>query len=106
MPRKFPMPNRDESKPTECAGKNPEFELKSVVATDDGREILIVGYLINEGLYVVSQKDGQGPLPRISPARLRSKATRFNSRRYINSRDTRGMALPSRSELFFLARVT
>lgn len=73
MPREFSMPKRDENEPTEYAGQEPEFARLASVRTDDGEEVVIVNYLKEQGLYVVSRKDGQGPLFRISPARLRRR---------------------------------
>ena len=47
--------------------------MRTLVLTDEDEEVLIVNYLKDKGLYVVSRKDGRGPLFRISPARLRPK---------------------------------
>lgn len=70
MPRELPMPSRDESEPTEFAGRDPAFAIRTLVLTDENEEVLIVNYIKERGLYVVSRKDGQGPLFCISPARL------------------------------------
>jgi len=71
MPEGILMPSRDESEPTEYAGREPEFPNKSVVVTDEGKEVIIVGYLIDKGLYVIAGK--AKPLFRISPGRFRPK---------------------------------
>lgn len=71
--QEFPMPSHDESGPTEFAGRDPEFKRRTIVTTDEGNEVVIVNYLKDKGLYVVSRKDGRGPLFRISPAHLRPK---------------------------------
>src|SRR3989338_9551412 len=70
-PGEILMPSRDESEPTEYAGREPEFPNKSVVVTDEGKEVIIVGYLIDKGLYVIAGK--AKPLFRISPGRFRPK---------------------------------
>lgn len=73
MTREFPMPSRDESEPTEFAGQEPQFARQALVTTDQNEDVIIVDYLKDKGLYVVSREDGHGPLFRISPARLRLK---------------------------------
>lgn len=73
MPRDIPMPSRDESGPAEFAGQEPQFARRTLVTTDQNEDVIIVNYLKDKGLYVVSRKDGHGPLFRISPIRLRPK---------------------------------
>lgn len=73
MPRDIPMPSRDESESTEFAGQDPRFARRTLVLTDEDEEVLIVNYIKERGLYVVTRKDGHGPLFRINPARLRPK---------------------------------
>lgn len=61
MPREFSIPRRGGSGPTEYASREPEFARLSIVETDEGEELVIVNWLKEDGLYVVSRKDSRGP---------------------------------------------
>lgn len=66
-------PDEGESK-SEFAGKEPEHELKKVMMTTEGKKVVIVDYVKNLGLYVVSNVDdgeSRSPLYRISPDKLK-----------------------------------
>src|SRR3989304_1632386 len=47
-PGEILMPSRDESEPTEYAGREPRFPKKSVVLTDENEEVVIVDYLADK----------------------------------------------------------
>jgi len=68
MPR-FEMPE-DTSRKSEYAGKEAEYDNKSVMLTDEGRKVVILNYQKSEGLYAVMNLDEAGtrsPAYRISP---------------------------------------
>jgi len=72
MPR-FEMPE-DTSRKSEYAGKEAEYDNKSVMLTDEGRKVVILNYQKSEGLYAVMNLDEAGtrsPAYRISPDKLR-----------------------------------
>lgn len=72
MPR-YEMPD-DTSEKSEYAGKEPEYENKSVMLTSDGKKVTILNYQHDKGLYVVMNLDETGtrsPAYRISPDKLR-----------------------------------
>lgn len=67
------MPQEDTEK-TSYANQEPEFEKRSPAETTDGQKVIIVDYLKEKGLYVVSNVDEPGttsPLYRISPDKLK-----------------------------------
>lgn len=71
--RQFRMPE-DLSEETKYAGKDPEYRNREVLQTDQGKEVVVVDYLKNLGLYVVSETEQDGivsPMFRISPDRLK-----------------------------------
>lgn len=71
--RKFEMPQEDTEK-TSYANQEPEFENRSLAETTDGKKVIIVDYLKEKGLYVISNIDESGtisPLYRISPDKLK-----------------------------------
>jgi len=73
MPR-FEMPKMDGSEATEYAGKEPEYENRSVMLTDEGQKVVVLNYQKEAGLYVVTNVDEAGtrsPAYRISPDKLK-----------------------------------
>lgn len=48
---------RTPDRPTEYAGKNPEYAMGQLVVTDIGREVKIVVYDIHNGLYHVEETE-------------------------------------------------
>lgn len=67
------MPQNYDSEKSPFAGQEPDFELKSMAQTADGTKVLIVDYIKDQGLYVVSNVgDERSPLYKISPDKLRS----------------------------------
>lgn len=76
MPIEFQMPNYDQSESTEYAGREAEYERRAIVETIDGESVIIVDYLKDKGLYVVSKIDEpnvRSPLFRISPDKIKPK---------------------------------
>ncbi|MFA5777378.1 MAG: hypothetical protein WC906_02990 [Parcubacteria group bacterium] len=70
---KYEMPN-DASEKSEYAGKEPEYENKSVMLTSEGKKVTILNYQQDKGLYVVMNLDEvemHSPAYRISPGELR-----------------------------------
>lgn len=69
----FEIPRNYDSEKSPFAGQEPDFELKSMAQTVDGTKVLIVDYLKDDGLYVVSNvEDEKSPLYKISPDKLKS----------------------------------
>ncbi len=76
MPIEFRMPKYDQSESTEYAGREAEYEHRAIVETIDGESVIIVDYLKDKGLYVVSKIDEpnvRSPLFRISPDKIKPK---------------------------------
>ncbi len=72
MPR-FEMPD-DTSEKSNYADKEPEYENKSIMLTDEGKKVIILNYQKEKGLYVVTNVYESGvhsPAYRISPDKLR-----------------------------------
>ncbi len=65
---------REEFAAAEYAGKDPEYENRSVMETVEGQKVMILNYLKDKGLYVVmnlDEKEVRSPAYRVSPNRLR-----------------------------------
>ena len=77
MPIEFQMPKYDQSESTEYAGREAEYERRAIVETIDGESVIIVDYLKDKGLYVVSkigdEPNVRSPLFRISPDKIKPK---------------------------------
>ncbi|OGZ99903.1 MAG: hypothetical protein A3C07_03095 [Candidatus Sungbacteria bacterium RIFCSPHIGHO2_02_FULL_47_11] len=74
-PRKIGIP-QESVESTEYAGREAEYEPRTVVETTDGERIVIVDYLKEQGLYVVSKidkPDVKSSLFRISPSKIKPK---------------------------------
>jgi len=72
MPR-YEMPD-DISEKSEYANKEPEYENKSIMLTDEGKKVIILNYQKEKGLYAVINVYEPGvhsPAYRISPDKLR-----------------------------------
>ena len=82
MPIEFQMPKYDQSESTEYAGREAEYERRAIVETIDGESVIIVDYLKDKGLYVVSkiskidEPNVRSPLFRISPDKIKPKETK------------------------------
>ncbi len=64
----------DTTNKSEYAGREPEYENKSVMLTEEGKKVQILNYLKEQGLYVVMNLDEVGtrsPAYRISPDKLK-----------------------------------
>jgi hypothetical protein len=69
---KYEMPN-DTSEKSEYAGKEPEYENKSIMLTSDGKKVTILNYQKDKGLYVVmnlNEVETRSPAYRVSPGEL------------------------------------
>lgn len=67
------MPTGFDTQPSEYAGQEPEFEKRQAIQTTSGEKVIIMDYLKDEGLYVVSNVDKPGvtsPAYKISPDKL------------------------------------
>lgn len=67
-------PEIEKLEPTEYAGMPPEYEKQSVVMLGN-KEVIILHYYVEKGLYMVADKidhPGKTPAYPVSPAQLRS----------------------------------
>ena len=67
------MPQMDTSEKSEYAGKEAEYENRSVMLTNEGKKVTILNYQKDKGFYVVMNLDETGthsPAYRISPDKL------------------------------------
>lgn len=68
--REFKMPTGYDSKPSQFARQERQHENKKLMETTEGVKVIIVDYKKEEGLYVVENADGSGPLYKVSPNKL------------------------------------
>ncbi len=71
------MPTHYETEPSAYAGKEPEYEGRQVMRTTSGEKVMIMRYLKDEGLYVVTSVDQAGvisPPYKINPDKLVKEA--------------------------------
>ena len=64
------MPTNYDSESSKYAGQERQYENKTVMKTNEGVEVVIVDYLKDKGLYVVTNADGAGPMYKINPDKL------------------------------------
>ena len=72
--RIIPTPEEYDVEKSEYAGKEPEFEIGEIMMTTSDKKVLIMDYLKDEGLYVVTNIDNPGETSvayKVSPDKLK-----------------------------------
>lgn len=74
MGRMFEMPEDNSAEVSKYIGTEPEFERRSVIKTTDGQDVIVLDWLKDKGVYVVTNVDRENtasPAYRISPDKLK-----------------------------------